>query len=150
MKHAFHHWNFSLFSLIEGDELNESAILENLATHKLLLSRNPSSKDLEDLCLNIFENYTAIQLEIARHNPLFAVVSNVWYAPFLSQLMYMLRRRDMDLFISLKVSPVEHRWGLPGYSAPNFLRCSGNVRPTTLPCSFGRTIINKQISLKSA
>ncbi|CAH3161093.1 unnamed protein product [Porites lobata] len=59
----------------QGDELNESAILANLASHKLLLSRNPSSKDLEDLCLNSFENYTAIQLEIAKHNPLFAVVS---------------------------------------------------------------------------
>ena len=98
--------------------------------------------------MNIFENYTAIQLEVAKHNPLFAVVSNVEYAPFHSQLMYMLRRRDVDLFISMKVSQVEHRWGLPGYSAPNFLQCSGNVRPTTLP--FGRTIINKQISLKTA
>lgn len=69
-------------SLIQGDKLNESAILENLATHKLLLSSNASSEDLEVLCLNIFENYTAIELEIAKRDPGFALVSNVGYAPF--------------------------------------------------------------------
>ena len=74
--------------------------------------------------MNIFENYTVIQLEIAKRDPGFAVVNNVGYAPFHSQLMYMLRQRDVDVFISLKVSPVERRWGLPGYSAPNFLQCN--------------------------
>ncbi|KAM7441342.1 hypothetical protein ABFA07_009630 [Porites harrisoni] len=62
-------------SLIQGGQLNKSAILENLATHKLLLSRNLSSKDLKDLCMKIFENYTAIQIEIAKRDPGFAVVS---------------------------------------------------------------------------
>ena len=82
--------SFSSFSyktsLIQDGKLNESAILENIANHKLLLSRNPSSKDLEDLCLNIFENYAAIEHEIAKHDPGFAVVGNVGYAPFHSQL----------------------------------------------------------------
>ena len=32
--------------------------------------------------MNIFDNYTAIELEIAKRNPGFAVVSNVGYAPF--------------------------------------------------------------------
>ena len=73
-------------SLIQDDKLNESAILENLANHKLLLSRNPSSKDLEDLCLNIFENYTAIEHEIAKRDLGFAVVSNVGYALLHRQL----------------------------------------------------------------
>lgn len=72
-------------SLIQGDNVNKSAILENLATHKLLLSSNRSSEDLEDLCMNIFENYTAIELEIAKRDPDFAVVSNAGYAPFHSQ-----------------------------------------------------------------
>ena len=84
-------------SLIQGGRLNESAILEILATHKLLLSRNPSSKDLEDLCLNIFDNYTAIELEIAKRNPGFAVVSNVEYAPFIRQLLDMLQQRGLDV-----------------------------------------------------
>ena len=96
-------------SLIQGDNLNESAVLENLATHKSLLSRNASYKDLEDLCVNIFENYTVIQLEIAKRHPGFAMVSSLGYTPFHSQLIYMLRQRDVDVFISLKVSPVEHR-----------------------------------------
>lgn len=65
------------YTLIQGGELNRSAILENLVTHKLLLSRTTSPKDLEDLCLNIFGNYAAIELEIARRDPDFAVVSNV-------------------------------------------------------------------------
>ena len=61
-------------------------MLENLATHKLLLSRNPSSKDLEYLCLNIFEKYRPFQLEIAKSDPDFAVVSNVdGCGPFHSQ-----------------------------------------------------------------
>ena len=111
-------------SLIQGGELNKSTILEHLATLKLLLSRNPSSEDLEDLCVNISEIHTAIQLEIANRDPGFAVVSNVGYASFHSQLMHMLRQRDVDVFISLKVRPLEHRWGLPGCSAPNFLQCS--------------------------
>ena len=111
-------------SLIQGGKLNKSTILEHLATLKLLLSRNPLSKDLEDLCVKIFEIHTAIQLEIAKRDPGFAVVSNVGYAPSHSQLMHMLRQRDVDVFISLKVIPLEHRWGLPGYSAPNFLQCS--------------------------
>lgn len=84
-------------SLIQGGKLNESAILENLATHKLLLSRNPSSKDLEDLCLNIFDNYTAIELEIAKRNRSFAVVSNAGYAPFNRQLLDMLQQRGVDV-----------------------------------------------------
>lgn len=73
-------------SLIQDGKLNESAILENLANHKLLLSRNPSPKDLEDLCLNIFENYTAIEHEIAKRDLGFAVVGNVGYAPLHRQL----------------------------------------------------------------
>ncbi|CAH3039846.1 unnamed protein product [Porites evermanni] len=68
-------WEAIYASLIQSGKLNESAILENLATHKLLLSNNRSPKDLEDLCLNIFENYTAIELEIAKRDPAFAVVS---------------------------------------------------------------------------
>lgn len=89
-------------SLIQSGRLNKSTILEHLATLKLLLSRNPSSEDLEDLCVNIFEIHTAIQLQIAKRDPGFAVVSNVGYAPFHSQLMHMLRQRDVDVFISLK------------------------------------------------
>lgn len=73
-------------SLFQDGTLNESAILENLANHKLLLTRNPSSKDLEDLCLNIFGNYTAIEHEIAKRDLGFAVVSNVGYAPLHRQL----------------------------------------------------------------
>lgn len=73
-------------SLIQGGKLNKSTILEHLATLKLLLSRNPLSKDLKDLCVKIFEIHTAIQLEIAKRDPGFAVVSNVGYAPFHSQL----------------------------------------------------------------
>ena len=69
-------------SLIQGGQLNKSAILENLATHELLVSRNLSSKDLKDLCMKIFETYIAIQLEIAKRDPGFAVVSNVGYTPF--------------------------------------------------------------------
>ncbi|XP_073235129.1 uncharacterized protein [Porites lutea] len=68
-------WKAIYTSLIQDGKLNESAILENLANHKLLLSRNPSSKDLEDLCLNIFENYAAIEHEIAKRDLGFAVVS---------------------------------------------------------------------------
>ena len=118
-------------SLIQGGKLNKSTILEHLATLKLLLSRNPLSKDMEDLCVKIFEIHADIQLEIAKRDPGFAVVSNVGYAPFHSQLMHMLRQRDVDVFISLKVSPLEHRWGLPGYSATNFLECSIEKWPVT-------------------
>lgn len=76
-------------------KLNESAILDNLATHLSLLSRNLSSKEFEDLCLNIFENYTAIQPEIAKLNTDFALVSNVRHVPFHSQLMYLLQQRGV-------------------------------------------------------
>ncbi|KAM7432912.1 hypothetical protein ABFA07_016730 [Porites harrisoni] len=68
-------WKAIYTSLFQDGTLNESVILENLANHKLLLSRNPSSKDLEDLCLNIFGNYTAIEHEIAKRDLGFAVVS---------------------------------------------------------------------------
>ena len=47
--------------------------------------------------MKIFENYTAIQIEIAKRDPGFAVVSNVGYTPFHSQWMYMLRQRDVDV-----------------------------------------------------
>ena len=80
---------------------------------------------MDDLCLNIFENYTALELEIAKRDPGFAVVSNVGYAPFHSQLMYLLQKRGVDV----SVSPVEHWWRLPGYSTPNFLQCSTEKRP---------------------
>ena len=69
-------------SLIQGGKLNKSAILENLATQKSLLLYNTLAKDLEDLCLNVYEIYTAIEFEIAKRDPVFAVVSNVGYAPF--------------------------------------------------------------------
>ena len=75
--------------------------------------------------MNIFENYTALELEIAKRDPGFAVVSNVGYAPFHSQLMYLLQQRGVDV----SVSPVEHWWRLPGYSTPNFLQCSTEKRP---------------------
>ena len=84
-------------SLIQGGKLNESAIHENLATHKLLLSQNPSSKELDDLCLNIYKNYTAIEFEIAKRNLDFAVVSNVGYAPFYGLLLYLLLQRGVDV-----------------------------------------------------
>ena len=65
--------------------------------------------------MNIFENYTAIELEIAKRDPGFAVVSNVGYAPFHSQLMYLLQQRGVDV----SVSPVEHRWRLPSAALKN-------------------------------
>ena len=83
-------------SLIQGGKLNESAVLENLATHKLLLSRTPSSKDLDYLCLHIYKNYTAIEFEIAKLDLDFAVVSNVGHAPFHGLLLYLLQQRGVE------------------------------------------------------
>lgn len=60
------------------------------------MSRITSPKDLEDLCLNIYEDYTAIEFEIAKRDPLFAVVSNLGYAPFHSQSLYLLQQRDQS------------------------------------------------------
>lgn len=56
--------------------------------------------------MNIYENYTAIQFEIAKRDPLFAVVSNVGYAPFHSQSLYLLQQRGEDVLSQSGRAPV--------------------------------------------
>ena len=61
-------------SLVANGELNNFAIREVLSTHKKLASSTTLTKDTQDLCLEIYKKFQAIELEIAKRDPGFLEV----------------------------------------------------------------------------
>ncbi|KAL9976389.1 hypothetical protein ACROYT_G013687 [Oculina patagonica] len=72
----FHIFNGPI-SLKQGDEVNKSAIREVLNTHQSLASSATLNSDIMDLCLQMFKEYQAIMVIIARKDPNFVEMPNL-------------------------------------------------------------------------